>query len=130
MTPHRILNLNALSTAACAAGLVLTRGWLYTLFGLGAPLLLDLIALGLFGYAVALASVARRPPVSRQALLVFTAADVVWVAVSAIVLVLFWSDVAPIARVLIVACALVVEVLATLQFRAAGGFSGRTPQTV
>ena len=120
MTPHRILNLNALSTAACAAGLLLTHGWLYTLFGLGAPLLLDLLALGLLGYAVALASVARRPPVSRRALMLFTVADSAWVAASALVLLLFWSDLAPIARELIVACALVVDVLAMLQFRAAG----------
>jgi hypothetical protein len=39
---------------------------------------------------------------------------------SAVVLVLFWTELAPLARLLVVAVALVVEVFATLQFRAAG----------
>lgn len=38
MTSHRILQLNAISTAACAVAMLITRGALYTLFGLGSPL--------------------------------------------------------------------------------------------
>jgi len=69
--------------------------------------------------------VAGRSPGRRLA---FTVADLLWVAVSAIVLVLFWPELTGVARFLIIAVALVVEVLATLQFRAAGGASGGVTQ--
>ena len=120
MTPHRILQLNAIATAGCAIGMLATRGILYPLFGLAGPLLLDAIAIGLLAYAGALAAVAHRPPVSREALLFFTIADGAWVVGSAVVLLMFWSELAASARVLVIAVAIVVEVFATLQFRAAG----------
>ena len=60
MTPHRILNLNALSTAACAVGMLATRRALHLFFGLQTPMLLDVVALGLLAYAAALSVVARR----------------------------------------------------------------------
>lgn len=120
MTSHRILQLNAISTAACGLGMLATRGTLHSLFGLGAPILLDVLAVGLLVYAGALAFAAQRQPVSRQALMAFTVADAVWVVASAVVLVLFWGQLAPIARLLVIAVALVVEVFATLQFRAVG----------
>jgi hypothetical protein len=119
MTSQRILQLNSVSTAACAVGMLATRGMLYPLFGLEAPLVLDLLAIGLLAYAGALAFVGLRQPVTRQALMVFTVADGLWVAGSAIVLLMFWSDLAPIARILIIAVGLVVDVFATLQYRAA-----------
>ena len=50
----------------------------------------------------------------------FTVADGLWVVASAIVLLLFWGQLAAVARVLVIATALVVEVFATLQYRAAG----------
>lgn len=128
MTPPRILQLNAVSTAACALGMLATRGTLHSLFGLDAPMLLDVIAAGLLAYAGALAFAAHRRPVSRQALMVFTVADAIWVVASAIVLVLFWGQLAPLARLLVIAVALVVEVFATLQFRAAGGVTGASPR--
>jgi hypothetical protein len=117
MTSHRILQLNAVSTAACALAMLITRGTLYTFFGLAGPLLLDVIAVGLFAYAAALALAAQRRPVSRSALMFFTVADVMWVVGSALVLLMFWSQLALLAKVLIGAVALVVEVFATLQFR-------------
>jgi hypothetical protein len=125
MTPHRILNLNALSTAGCAVAMLVTRGTLYGLFGLDSPLLPDIIAVGLLAYAVALAVAARQPSVTRQTLLTFTLIDDAWVVASAAVLVMFWSDLAPIARALTIAVALVVEVFALLQYRAAGGMGFR-----
>jgi hypothetical protein len=64
--------------------------------------------------------------VTRPALLFFAASDALWVALSAVVLVLFWQDLAPAARILAIAVAIVVEVFATLQFRAAGGRSRLT----
>jgi hypothetical protein len=48
----------------------------------------------------------------------FTFADGLWVAGSAIVLLLFWNELTPLARVLVIAAALVVDVFAMLQFRA------------
>jgi hypothetical protein len=125
MTSHRILQLNAVSTAACALGMLAARGSLHSLFGLDAPLLLDVLAIGLLAYAGALAFAAQRQPVSREALLAFTVADAIWVVTSVIVLLLFWGQLSPFARLLVIAAALVVEVFATLQFRAAGGVSGR-----
>jgi hypothetical protein len=122
MTPNRILTLNALSTAGCAIAMLLGRGILYSLFGLSSPFLLDAIAVGLLAYAAALWVVSRQGEISRRALLLFTLVDDAWVIGSAIVLVMFWSDLAPIARLLTIVVALVVEVFALLQFRAAGWF--------
>jgi len=119
MTSHRILQLNAVSTAACAVGMLVTRGTLYSFFGLGAPILLDVLAIGLLAYAGALALAAARQPVTRQALMAFTVADGLWVAASVVVLLLFWGQLASVARFLIIAVRLVVEIFATLQFRAA-----------
>ena len=75
-----------------------------------------------------LAFAAQRRPVTRQALIAFTVADVLWVVASAIVLVLFWAQFAAVARWLVIAVALVVEVFATLQFRAAGRVSSGSLQ--
>jgi hypothetical protein len=128
MTSHRILQLNALSTAGSAIVMIAARGLLYPLFGLESPLLLDVIAIGFLAYAGALALAARRQPVTRTALMAFTIADAIWVAASAIVLMLFWSNLAPAGRLLIIAVAIVVELFATLQFNAARSVT-RTPQT-
>jgi hypothetical protein len=119
MTSHRILQLNAGSTAACAIGMLATRGTLYSYFGLGGPLVLDALAIGLLAYLGALAFAAARQPVARHALLAFTVADGLWVAASVVVLLWFWGQLAPIARFLVIAVGLVVEMFATLQLRAA-----------
>ena len=89
MTSHRILQLNAVSTAACAVAMLVTRGTLCSFFGLPAPILLDVLAIGFLVYAGALAFAAQREPVSRRALMAFTVADGLWVAAS-IVMLLFW----------------------------------------
>jgi hypothetical protein len=39
------------------------------------------------------------------------------------VLLLFWNELTPLARILVIAAAIVVDLFAMLQFRAAGGFS-------
>ena len=123
MTSNQILQLNAVSTAASAVGMLAARGALHRLFGLDSPVLLDVIAIGLLVYAGALVAVARAPMVGRRALMAFTFADGVWVVASAIVLLLFWTELTPLARILVIAAAIVVDVFAMLQFRAAGGFS-------
>jgi hypothetical protein len=128
MTPHRILQLNALSTAACAVGMLATRGTLHSLFGLSTPTLLDGLAVGLLAYAGALVFAAQRPPVGRRTLIAFTIADAAWVAASAVVLWLFWAELAPLARLLVIAAAIAVEGFATLQFRAEGTGNARSPR--
>ena len=75
--------------------------------------------MGLLGYAAALWMSARQPRVNRGTLLAFTVADGMWVVGSAVVLMLFWNQLAPIARLLVIAVAMVVDVFAMLQFRAA-----------
>lgn len=128
MASHRILQLNGLSTAACGVGMLLARRTLYTFFGLDTPMLLDVLAIGLLVYAGTLMLAARRPPVTRQALMAFTVADGAWVAASVVVLLLFWDQLTPIARLLITAVGLVVDLFATLQFRAARSLPPRLAQ--
>jgi hypothetical protein len=118
MASHRILQLNAAATAACAVGMLAARDTLYSFFGLESSGFLDVLAIGLLAYAFALAYASNRQPITRQTLMAFSLADALWVVASAIVLLLFWGQLAPVARVLVVAVALVVEVFATLQFRA------------
>ena len=120
MASHRILQLNALSTGACAVVMLATRGTLHTFFGLDTPLLLDLTVVGFLLYAGVLYVAAQWQPVTRGMLLAFTAADALWVVFSAVVLLLFWDQLTPVGRLLVIAVALVVEALATLQYRAAG----------
>lgn len=129
MTSNQILQLNAFTTAASAVAMFATRGMLYRLFGAESPALFDVIAIALLVYAGALLIAARAPRVGRRALMVFTVADGLWVAASALVLLLFWTELTPLARILVIATAIVVDVFAMLQFRAAGGFGGRASQT-
>ena len=124
MTPHRILQLNAAATAASGLVMLATRKLLPSLFGLETPVLLDLIAIAFLGYAAVLAFVAHRHPVSRGALMTFTAADAAWVLASAVLLLAFWNQLTFVGRFLVIAVALVVEVFATLQFRAAKRATG------
>jgi hypothetical protein len=128
MNAHRILQINALSTSVSASAMLAARGGLYPLFGLGSPLLLDVVAVAFLVYAAALVVAARQRPVDPRALIVFSIADGAWVVASAIALVLFWAQLHPFGRVLIIAVALVVEVFATLQYRAAGVLRSRTPR--
>ena len=121
MTPNRILTLNAASTAACAVVMLAARRVLAPLFGLESPFLLDAVAVGFLAYAAALAVAAARQPVGPQPLFVFAILDGAYVVASAIVLLLYWAQLTPLGRVLVIGVALVVEAFATLQLRAAGG---------
>ena len=120
MSARQILSINAASTAASAVAMLATRHLLAPLFGLATPFLLDVTAISFLVYAAALALAARREPVPPAALLTFAALDAAWVVFSAVILLLFWPTLTPTARALIVVVALVVEVFATLQYRAAG----------
>jgi hypothetical protein len=119
MTSNLILQINATATAATGLAMLAARGFLPPLFGLGSPLLLDAVAIFFLVYAGALFFVAARPQVERPALLAFAAGDAAWVVGSAIVLLMFWPQLTPIGRVLIIGVAIVVDAFAMLQFRAA-----------
>ena len=119
MTSNRILQINATATAATGLAMLAARGFLPPLFGLGSPMLLDLIAVFFLAYAGVLFFVAARPQVERSALLAFAAADGAWVVGSAVVLLLFWAQLTPIARALVVGVAIVVDAFAMLQYHAA-----------
>jgi hypothetical protein len=118
MTSNRILQINATATAATGLAMLAGRGFLPPLFGLGSPILLDLIAIFFLVYAAGLFYFASRPQVERPALLAFAAGDAAWVIGSAIVLLMFWPQLTPLGRVLIVAVAIVVDIFAMLQYRA------------
>ena len=119
LTANKIVLTNAAATAASGALMLAARTVLYPYFGLGSPLLLDVIAIGFIAYAAAMIAAARRPVMSRATLMALAAADASWVVVSVGVLVVFWPALDPIGRALIIAVALVVEGFATLQFAAA-----------
>jgi hypothetical protein len=119
MTSNRILQINATATAATGLAMLAARGFLPPLFGLGSPILLDLIAIFFLAYAAALFFVAARSQVERPALLAFAAGDAAWVVGSAVVLLMFWPQLTPIGRVLIIGVAVVVDAFAMLQYRAA-----------
>jgi hypothetical protein len=119
MTSNRILQINATATAATGLAMLAARGFLPPLFGLGSPILLDLVAIFFLVYAAILFLFAARPQVERPALLAFAAGDAAWVVGSAIVLLMFWPQLTPIGRVMIVAVAIVVDIFAMLQYRAA-----------
>jgi hypothetical protein len=129
MTPRRILMINALSTTACALAVLALRRELAPLFGLDTPLVLDIVAIVSLGYAGLLASAAGRVPVAGATLMAFAVVDAVWVAASALLLALCWPQLAPVARWLVIAVALVVEVFAALQYRAASAARGRMLRT-
>jgi uncharacterized membrane protein YdbT with pleckstrin-like domain len=126
MTPRRILETNALFTFVSAAATLALRSTLHPLFGLDTPFVLDLVAIALMAYVPLLIVAARRQPIERQTLMAFALADAAWVMGSAVVLVLFWAELTPIARMLVIVAALAVEAFAALQYRAAGrAVSGR-----
>jgi hypothetical protein len=126
MNGNRVLQINGFATLGSAFALLAARGVLPPVFGLSSPLLLDAVAAGFLAYGAGLLLAARRHPVSRDVLLFFTAADALYVLGSAAVLIGYWAAMAPLGRLLIIAVALVVEILATLQFRAAGGWTPRS----
>ena len=128
MTARRTMLANAGFTAASAVFIFAARDWLYPLFALRSAAFLTAIAAPLLIYAGVLAVVARREPPDRRALLTAAALDAGWGLGSAILLIAAWTQLAPAARALIIAAALVVEVFATLQYRAARSISPEAGQ--
>ena len=119
LTAHRALLIDAVATAATAVAMFAARGLLFSYFGLGSSLLLDVTAAGFLVYAAVLVLVAARPVISRTALLTIASANVIYVLASMIALSMFWSELHAVGRGLIVAVALAVEGFAMLQVMAA-----------
>jgi hypothetical protein len=119
MTTNRILQLNALITATSAIVMLAARPYLYPLFGLSAPLWFD-VATGIFAvYAALLVVAARRQVVPRAALWAFTIGDGACFLAGVGLLLVFWTEMSPIGRVLMILTTLVVDCFAWAQFRAA-----------
>lgn len=119
MTANRILQLNAVITAVSAAAMLAARPYLYPRFGLSSPLWLDVATVVFIAYAVALLTAARRAIVPRAALWAFTIGDGVCFVLGLLILIAFWSELTPIARVLLALTAAVVDGFSIAQFRAA-----------
>ena len=119
MTAQRILQFNAGTTLACAIAMIAARNVLHPWFGLDSPMVIDGLAVAFIAYAGAMFSASRRRPVERQALMPFAIADWTWVAASGLVLLLYWHQLAPAGRLLLIVLALAVDVFATVQFRVA-----------
>jgi len=119
MNAQRILQLNAVTTAISAAAMIIARPILYPLFGLSSPLWLDIATIAFIGYAAALLFVGTRPVVHRLELFAFTIGDGLCFAAGLVVLIAFWSNLTPIARVLIAITTIVVDGFALAQYRAA-----------
>lgn len=119
MTANRLLQLNAVITAVCAAGMLAARPYLYPLFGLSSPLWLDVATAVFIVYAVALGAAASRHRVPRAALWAFTISDGMCFVLGLLLLVMFWSELTPIARLLLVMTTIVVDGFSIAQFKAA-----------
>ncbi len=119
VTAHRAVLIDAAATTASAVLLLAARSMLYPFFGLSSPLLIDLSAVAFIAYAAIIGLVARREVISRAALLTIVGANVAYVLASIVLLVMFWGQLHPIGRALILAVALAVEAFAALQFVAA-----------
>ena len=119
MTPHRLLQLNAVITAVSAAAMLAARPYLYPLFGLSSPLWLDVATVVFIAYAVALVAATSRSSVPRAALWAFTIGDGMCFALGLLILIAFWSELTPIARMLLAVTTIVVDGFSIAQFRAA-----------
>ena len=118
LTARHTLLIDAAATTATAVLMLAGRNLLYPYFGLTSPLLLDVTAIAFVVYAAVITMAARSSEVSRAAVLTTAAANVGYVLASAAVLIVFWSELLPVGRTLIIAVALAVEAFATLQFSA------------
>jgi hypothetical protein len=104
------------------------RSLLYPYFGLESPLLLDITAMAFLVYAGIIAMTARRPVISRTALMTTAAANAGYVMASIVIVMMFWTELEPVGRGLIILVALAVEAFATLQFTVARRVSGTMTQ--
>lgn len=124
MTPRQTLLLDAAASALCALAVLVFGAQLAPLFGLDSARALDVTALATLGYAALAVRASRATVVRGRTLMTFAIANAVWVVASAVLLAVCWATFAPLARTLVFVVALVVEVFATLQYRAAASVRG------
>ena len=127
LTARHTLLIDAAATTATALLMLAGRNLLFPYFGLTSPLVLDLTALAFLAYAGIIAVCARRT-VTRTAVMTTAAANAGYVVASAVLLILFWSDLQPVGRALMVMVAITVEAFATLQFAAGRRITTRLTQ--
>ena len=128
LTAHRTILLDAAATTASALVLLAARPVLYPYFGLTSPQILDMAVVAFIAYAAIIALAARQPVISRTTLMTIVAANIATVLASIVVLVVFWSELHPVGRVLIFVMAVVVELFATLQYAAARKLPSASPR--
>jgi hypothetical protein len=119
LNAHLALRIDAAATTATALLMLAARSLLYPYFGLPSPLLLDITAVAFLAYAGIIAMAARRPVISRAALMTTAAANAAYVVASILILMMFWAALEPVGRGLIMVVALAVEAFATMQFAVA-----------
>ena len=118
LTARNALLIDAAATTATAILMLAGRNLLYPYFGLPSPAVLDVMAFAFLVYAGTIALCARRTLITRAALMTTAAANVAYVVASLAILMLFWSELQPVGRTLIVMVAIAVEAFAALQFAA------------
>ncbi len=111
----RALLGNSIFTLVCGLASLVDAAPLATAFGIPAPLWLELLGLGLIGYAVALFWIATRLPIDRRLATITSIMDLGWVLGSGLLLVIPDMPFTAPGREVILAVALVVALWAVLQ---------------
>jgi len=111
----RALLANAAFSALCGLGLVVLGGGLAELIGLGSPIVYRVIGLGLALFAGVVGWSATRTPINAFVASLISAADLLWVLGTAIVIVLTYPSLRPLGIVVMLAVAALVLGLALRQ---------------
>ncbi len=112
---RRVLQANALFSAASAALFVGGARQVAEVVGLGAPLLWAAMGLGLAAWALWLFQVTQQADLSRGALRVAIVGDLLWVGASALLLMVAWADLTEAGRWAVAIVADLVALLALLE---------------
>ncbi len=119
LTAQRTVVIDATATAATGVLMLAARNILYPFFGLGSPMLLDIVAITFIAYAALIGVIASRSMISPAVLMTIVTANVAYVVASVTVLIAYWGQFEVVGRALIIAVTLVVEAFAALQWSAA-----------
>lgn len=112
---RRALLANAAFSTLCGVVLLLAPVAVTNWLGIGSPLLLALLGGSLLFFAAALTWEGKRPRPAAWRTLLITAADILWVVGSLVVMVLFADDLKPAGNLLIATVAFVVALFAGFQ---------------
>jgi hypothetical protein len=112
---RHILNANAIFSATSGLFFILAARPLAEFLGT-TPLVMYILALVMFGYAVLISFNTFRPVISREFTLFTVVGDSVWVIASILLLILPWFTLTSSAKWAIGITAICVDIFATLQF--------------